>query len=92
MVRGPADRTYDIDLTYLTSRGAWPLTSWRGDSKSGGVHTNIGVHFFDMLMRIFGPTQRTVVHHFDSEFIAGDPEDGSRYRLVGACRIEPLES
>ena len=48
-------RMYDIELTYLTGRGHWYLVSWKGDtSKSGGVATNIGVHFFDMLTWIFG--------------------------------------
>ncbi len=48
-------KTYDIDLTYITSRGKWYYYSWKGDiSKSGGVATNIGIHFFDMLSWIFG--------------------------------------
>ncbi|HAD97319.1 MAG TPA: oxidoreductase, partial [Cryomorphaceae bacterium] len=47
---GPADKIYDVDLTYLTSRGHWYYTSWKGDiHKSGGIATNIGVHFYDML-------------------------------------------
>ncbi|MFH3733191.1 Gfo/Idh/MocA family oxidoreductase, partial [Acinetobacter baumannii] len=46
----PADKVFDVDLTYLTSRGKWYLKSWKGvDNKSGGVATNIGVHFYDML-------------------------------------------
>lgn len=54
---------YDIDLTYLTSRGKWYHSSWKGDiSKSGGVTTNIGVHFFDMLSWIFGNVQSNIVH------------------------------
>jgi UDP-N-acetyl-2-amino-2-deoxyglucuronate dehydrogenase len=59
----PADRKYDIDLTYITPRGRWYLVSWKGDpEKSGGVATNIGVHFFDMLQWIFGPVQYNIVH------------------------------
>jgi UDP-N-acetyl-2-amino-2-deoxyglucuronate dehydrogenase len=51
-------KTYSIDLTYITSRGSWYYTSWKGDeSKSGGIATNIGIHFFDMLIWIFGPMQ-----------------------------------
>ena len=47
---GPKDKIYDIDLTYITSRGNWYYASWKGDiNKSGGVATNIGVHFYDML-------------------------------------------
>ena len=54
--KGPKDKVYDIDLTYITSRGKWYYTSWKGDEdKSGGIATNIGVHFFDMLQWIFGP-------------------------------------
>lgn len=57
------DKTYDIDLTYITSRGYWYYTSWKGEvSKSGGIATNIGVHFFDMLIWIFGDVQKSVVH------------------------------
>lgn len=54
----PDDKVYDIELTYITSRGNWYYTSWKGDeAKSGGIATNIGVHFFDMLQWIFGPMQ-----------------------------------
>ena len=54
---------YDIDLTYITSRGKWYDISWKGDeSKSGGISTNIGVHFYDMLSWIFGEVQENVVH------------------------------
>lgn len=60
---GPKDKVYDIDLTYITSRGNWYFISWKGDEqKSGGIATNIGVHFFDMLSWIFGPVGRNVVH------------------------------
>jgi len=52
---GPKDKVYEVDLTYITSRGKWYFISWKGDAhKSGGVATNIGVHFFDMLGWIFG--------------------------------------
>ena len=60
---GPKDKIYDVDLTYLTSRGHWYYTSWKGDvSKSGGIATNIGVHFFDMLSWIFGEVKTNTVH------------------------------
>ena len=63
IANGPIDKIYDIDLTYLTSRGNWYYTSWKGDvSKSGGIATNIGVHFFDMLSWIFGDVKQNVVH------------------------------
>lgn len=60
---GPKDKKYDIDLTYQTSRGHWYYTSWKGDTaKSGGIATNIGVHFYDMLGWIFGNLQENIVH------------------------------
>ena len=52
---GPKNKVYEVDLTYITSRGKWYFISWKGDvHKSGGVATNIGIHFFDMLGWIFG--------------------------------------
>jgi len=63
IAKGPKDKIYDIDLTYLTSRGHWYYTSWKGDlKKSGGIATNIGVHFFDMLSWIFGKVTFNEVH------------------------------
>ena len=69
---GPADKVYDIDLTYVTSRGNWYYTSWKGDlHKSGGVATNIGVHFYDMLQWIFGPVEENIVHVMSFDRVAG---------------------
>ncbi len=52
---GDKNKTYDIDLTYITSRGKWYHASWKGNlDKSGGIATNIGIHFFDILQWIFG--------------------------------------
>jgi len=60
---GPQGKIYDIDLTYLTSRGKWYYTSWKGDlEKSGGIATNIGVHFYDMLTWVFGGVKNQTVH------------------------------
>lgn len=60
---GPSGVVHDLDLTYITSRGNWYHTSWKGDiHKSGGIATNIGVHFFDMLSWIFGKIKKTTVH------------------------------
>jgi len=57
------NKVYDIDLTYLTSRGKWYFVSWKGDeSKSGGIASNIGVHFYDMLSWIFGDVEENIVH------------------------------
>jgi UDP-N-acetyl-2-amino-2-deoxyglucuronate dehydrogenase len=66
------DKMYDIDLTYLTSRGRWYFVSWKGaQEKSGGIATNIGIHFFDMLMWIFGPVKTHIVHKSQPDTAAG---------------------
>tara|TARA_R110001606_G_scaffold102588_1_gene224974 strand:- start:5155 stop:6111 length:957 start_codon:yes stop_codon:yes gene_type:complete len=66
------DKIYDIDLTYLTSRGKWYFVSWKGDpNKSGGIASNIGVHFYDMLCWIFGDVKESVVHLKDVDVNAG---------------------
>jgi len=63
ILNGPKDKVYDVDLTYITSRGNWYYISWKGDiQKSGGVATNIGIHFFDMLGWIFGEVKNNVVN------------------------------
>lgn len=65
-------RKFDLDLTYITSRGHWYLQSWKGDiKKSGGIATNIGVHFFDMLHFVFGKLQNNRVHHCAETKAAG---------------------
>jgi len=69
---GPKDKIYNIDLTYITSRGNWYNISWKGDvQKSGGVATNIGVHFFDMLTWIFGNPGKNIVHLSEKNKAAG---------------------
>jgi len=69
---GPKDKIYDVDLTYITSRGRWYDVSWKGDvQKSGGVATNIGVHFYDMLTWIFGDVKENIVHCHDDHKAAG---------------------
>ena len=66
------DKVYDIDLTYLTSRGKWYFISWKGDeAKSGGIASNIGVHFYDMLTWIFGEVEENVVHVKTADCNAG---------------------
>ena len=68
----PKDKIFDVDLTYLTSRGNWYYTSWKGDlTKSGGIATNIGVHFYDMLSFIFGNVKKNVVHIHTHDRAAG---------------------
>jgi UDP-N-acetyl-2-amino-2-deoxyglucuronate dehydrogenase len=79
--KGPKDKIYDIDLTYITSRGNWYYTSWKGDmSKSGGVATNIGVHFFDMLSWIFGTIKESIVHVAKADKAAG-------YMILDRARV-----
>lgn len=69
---GPKDKIYDVDLTYLTSRGHWYYTSWKGDdSKSGGIASNIGVHFYDMLSWIFGDVKQNIVHLHNHDRASG---------------------
>jgi UDP-N-acetyl-2-amino-2-deoxyglucuronate dehydrogenase len=68
----PIDKIHDIELTYITSRGKWYYTSWKGEvSKSGGIATNIGIHFFDMLIWIFGAVNENVVHVHTHDRAAG---------------------
>ncbi|EMN4130634.1 MULTISPECIES: Gfo/Idh/MocA family protein [Providencia] len=63
---------YDVELTYITSRGKWYMESWKGDPrKSFGVATNIGVHFFDMLHFIFGKLEKNHLHYADEQKAAG---------------------
>lgn len=62
-VAASGDHVYDVDLTYITSRGNWYLQSWKGEEKkSGGIATNIGVHFYDMLHFVFGAVKQNIVH------------------------------
>jgi len=69
---GPKDKIYDVDLTYITSRGNWYDISWKGDeSKSGGIATNIGVHFYDMLSWVFGEVKTNIVHLREKDKSAG---------------------
>jgi UDP-N-acetyl-2-amino-2-deoxyglucuronate dehydrogenase len=68
----PKDKIFEIDLTYLTSRGKWYFISWKGDvAKSGGIATNIGVHFYDMLGWIFGKVTKNVVNVSQPDMAAG---------------------
>lgn len=67
-----SQRKYDVDLTYITSRGNWYHYSWKGDiSKSGGIATNIGVHFYDMLHFLFGDLSSNILHYSDPKKMAG---------------------
>ena len=68
----PEGNKHQVDLTYITSRGHWYNTSWKGDiEKSGGIATNIGVHFFDMLIWIFGDVEENTVSKLTSFSASG---------------------
>ncbi len=68
----PKDKIFEFDLTYITSRGTWYYTSWKGNTeKSGGIATNIGVHFYDMLQWVFGPVKENIVHLHTHDRAAG---------------------
>jgi UDP-N-acetyl-2-amino-2-deoxyglucuronate dehydrogenase len=72
IAKEPDNKKYDIDLTYITSRGAWYFFSWKGNlEKSGGIATNIGIHFFDMLCWIFGDVENNIVHISKHDKAAG---------------------
>lgn len=88
----PKDKIFDVDLTYLTSRGNWYYTSWKGDlSKSGGIATNIGVHFYDMLSYIFGDVKKNVVHVHTHDRAAGYLEfERARVRWFLSINYEVL--
>ncbi|MGF1557468.1 MAG: Gfo/Idh/MocA family protein [Flavobacteriaceae bacterium] len=86
------DKKFEVDLTYLTSRGHWYHTSWKGDhSKSGGIATNIGVHFYDMLSWIFGDVQENIVHVHEKDRAAGYLEfENARVRWFLSINAEYL--
>ena len=90
--KGPADKTYDVDLTYITSRGNWYYTSWKGDvDKSGGIATNIGVHFYDMLSWVFGSLKKNVVHVHEHDRAAGFLEfEKARVRWFLSINFETI--
>ena len=89
---GPKDKIYDVDLTYITSRGKWYYTSWKGDvRKSGGVATNIGVHFYDMLTWVFGNVKENRLHVMSHDRVSGYLElEKARVRYFLSINAEHL--
>jgi UDP-N-acetyl-2-amino-2-deoxyglucuronate dehydrogenase len=87
-----AGRKHEVDLTYVTARGRWYLYSWKGDEKkSGGIATNIGVHFFDMLHFVFGALQESRVHLYQPSRAAGLLEyEQARVRWFLSVEAEDL--
>jgi UDP-N-acetyl-2-amino-2-deoxyglucuronate dehydrogenase len=72
VANAPVDKVFEFDLTYITSRGNWYYTSWKGNNeKSGGIATNIGVHFYDMLQWVFGEVKENIVHVHTHDRAAG---------------------
>lgn len=68
----PASKKHEINLTYCTSRGLWYQTSWKGNvERSGGLATNIGIHFFDMLIWLFGRVEQSELHFSNSMNVSG---------------------
>ena len=73
--KNSSGKKYEVDLRYITSRGHWYHISWKGDpQKSGGIATNIGIHFFDMLIWIFGDVKINEVHQHTAETASGKLE------------------
>jgi len=89
---GPKGKIHDIDLTYITSRGHWYHTSWKGDvNKSGGIATNIGIHFFDMLSWVFGAVKKNTVHLLKEDCAAGFLElERARVRWFLSINVDHL--
>jgi len=87
-----AGRVHNVDLTYVTSRGRWYYVSWKGqDGKSGGIATNIGVHFYDMLGFIFGAVKRNIVHHRAMDCASGYIEyERARVRWFLSINVRDL--
>lgn len=94
-VRSTARNTkHEVDLTYITARGQWYLRSWKGDTrKSGGIATNIGVHFFDMLHFVFGQLQENIVHLSTPHKAAGYLEyENARVRWFLSVDVDDVPS
>lgn len=90
----PADKIHEVDLTYITSRGAWYYASWKGaQNKSGGIATNIGVHFYDMLAFLFGGLTKSVAHLRGDDATAGYMEfERARVRWMLSINRDHLPS
>lgn len=72
VAQSTSNKKFNVDLTYVTSRGHWYNISWKGDvSKSGGIATNIGIHFFDMLIWVFGSVMSIEVDELTQDSASG---------------------
>lgn len=88
----PPNKKLDVDLTYITSRGQWYFNSWKGDiNKSGGIATNIGVHFFDLLHHLFGNVQECQLHQSSDKTTSGYLEfENARVRWFLSIDVNSL--
>jgi UDP-N-acetyl-2-amino-2-deoxyglucuronate dehydrogenase len=88
----PSGRQHEVCLTYITARGAWYSTSWKGsDERSGGLVTNIGIHFFDLLIWLFGPVVGCRLHQREAERMAGFIElERARVQWLLSTRMTDL--
>ena len=94
---GTDNRKHEVDLTYITPRGRWYFASWKGDEQqSGGISSNIGVHFYDMLQYVFGKVQYAELHYKSSQKESGFIEyEKARVRWflsVDAADLPPAAS
>src|SRR5205814_4235734 len=92
-IRAEATATqHEVCLTYITARGAWYNVSWKGsEERSGGLITNIGIHFFDLLIWLFGPVVACRLHQREAERMAGFLElERARVQWLLSTRIEDL--
>jgi len=94
ILKHPKNKIYDIDLTYITSRGKWYLASWKSEiTKSGGIATNIGVHFFDMLSWIFGNVKQNTINIHETDRASGYLElENARVRWYLSINANDLPS
>jgi UDP-N-acetyl-2-amino-2-deoxyglucuronate dehydrogenase len=92
VANAPKDKIFEFDLTYITSRGNWYYTSWKGDAmKSGGIATNIGVHFYDMLSWIFGEVKSNKVNIHTHDRAAGLLEfDRAKVRWFLSINVDTI--
>jgi len=92
LMHTPTDQKHELELTYITSRGHWYYTSWKGDgNKSGGIATNIGIHFFDMLIWLFGEVQDNTVHLHTHDRASGFIElQDARVRWFLSINVDTL--
>ena len=88
----PAGRQHDVCLTYITARGAWYNVSWKGsEERSGGLVTNIGIHFFDLLIWLFGQVVGSRLHQREPGRMAGFIElERARVQWLLSTRITDL--